>query len=447
MNIAASYLPAWLLQCLPVGLARKFAQAKRHQSSDETQNSSKIEKQLLIDVSVVYQNDARTGIQRVVRALLIQLLAAPPSGYRIRPIFATRLHPYTYAQADFLTEPRQPQASDSREQPELVRVNRDDIFLALDLAAHLLPHHKNQVLRWKRDGVHIHVVVYDLLPLQHPEWFNSKTIRNFKRWFAWLIIYADSALCISNTVKTELQIWIGAHYSMCKNYLPINTFVLGANIEATAPSEGVPSSAELLLARLRTTPAVLMVGTLEPRKGYDQALAAFEILWKNNQSAPLLVIVGRPGWKTEELQKTIRLHPQIEKRLFWIEDASDEFLERLYNACRGVLIASKAEGFGLPLFEAAMKNRPVLARDLPVFKEHQISNVNYFKSGTIEDLALILDSWIQNELKKFDTHSRNIRTVILKPPTWDQSANQLLTALGIAMPVTTSVIKNTNSRI
>lgn len=444
MNKVTSYLPAWLLQWLPVTLARNFAQAKWNRSPEKPIKSSTEVKQLLIDVSVVYQNDARTGIQRVVRALFLQLLASPPDGYKTRPIFATRQHPYVYAQTNFLTEPREKKTAGNEMPPELVSVESGDIFLALDLAAHLLPQYKSQVLRWKRQGVQIHVVVYDLLPLQHPEWFNRKTIQNFKRWFAWLTVYADSALCISNTVKIELQTWISANYKMHKDNLPVNTFVLGANIDATAPTEGLPPSAEFLLARLRTTPSVLMVGTLEPRKGYDQALSAFEILWKNNPSAPMLIIVGRPGWKTKELQKTIREHPQLEKRLFWIEDASDEFLERLYNACRGVLIASKAEGFGLPLVEAMMKNKPVLARDLPVFKEVQAQSVVFFKSGTINDLTSALDGWIRNNLAKTDVISQSEFSGTSRVHSWQQSTDQLVTALGIDRPI--SVLRNTISR-
>jgi len=54
-------------------------------------------KQLLVDVSVIATNDARTGIQRVVRALWDQLLKHPTAGYRLRPICATRKRGYRYA--------------------------------------------------------------------------------------------------------------------------------------------------------------------------------------------------------------------------------------------------------------------------------------------------------------------------------------------------------------
>ena len=436
-------MPTWLLQCLPIELAREFAQAKRQQSSGEFRKSLNGEKQLLVDVSVVYKNDARTGIQRVVRALLLQLLASPPHGYRIRPVFATRQQPYSYAEINFLTSPRQITTADSTAQPELVEVESDDIFLALDLAAHLLPRHKSQLLRWKRQGVCIHAVVYDLLPLQHPEWFNPKTTRNFKLWLTWLIVYADSAICISNTVNTELKTWMSLSYQKFKPAITTSTITLGADIDATAPTKGLSPSGKFLLARLLTTPAILMVGTLEPRKGYDQALAAFEILWKSSTKTPLLVIVGRRGWKTENLQKKLKTHPDAEKKFFWLEDVSDEMLNRLYECSKGVLIASKAEGFGLPLVEAALNNKPILARDLPVLKENKIPNVTYFTASTACELATELQQWIDkiSILSKYSIKS--FKKPIL--PTWQKSTEELLDALGIVKTNKILLLKNSNN--
>ncbi|MBM5574147.1 hypothetical protein [Deefgea sp. CFH1-16] len=60
-----------------------------------------LDKQLLVDVSVIIQNDAGTGIQRVVRALLLQLLKNPPAGYSVKPVFCTHQHGYHYAPQDF----------------------------------------------------------------------------------------------------------------------------------------------------------------------------------------------------------------------------------------------------------------------------------------------------------------------------------------------------------
>lgn len=417
MKPTSHYLPAWLLRFLPVRLARHYASSYFQQSIQP----NSIPLQLLVDVSVVYRSDARTGIQRVVRALLLQLLKFPPLGYSVRPVSATAKQGYCYADPSFL----EPLSTGNATIGTAVVVKNGDLFLGLDLAAHILPRHQAQLLNWKRGGVKVHVMVYDLLPLQYPEWFNDKTTSNFRRWIKWVAVYADSAICISDSVKTELGAWLVAKFNLPPTALPASTIVLGADISASAPSGGVPPDAEFLLARLRNTPSVLMVGTLEPRKGHDQALAAFDLLWQNQGVPLILVIVGQAGWKTDALQAQLRTHPQMGKRLIWLEDASDEFLARLYASCSGVLVASHAEGFGLPLIEAALHGKPVLARNIPVFREVTMPLVTYFDRDDTPALATAISTWLSSK------PAPNIDQATTRWSTWLLSAQQLANALDL----------------
>lgn len=437
MKALAWQMPAWALALMPVRHARQCLNERASTAATSTTAATATAhtpaRQLLVDVSVIHQSDARTGIQRVVRALLLQMLMAPPAGYRVCPIFATRQHGYRYASPHFLGSA--PPAAGAAVLPvgADVQVQCGDLFLGLDLAAHLLPRHQAQVLHWKRRGVKMHVVVYDLLPLLHPEWFNSKTVGNFKRWIKWLAVYADSAICISETVKIELHGWLNTHFGMPPTALPASTIVLGADIDASAPSGGLPAQASSVLARLRSTTAVLMVGTLEPRKGYDQALAAFEQLWQQGEDAPLLVIVGRPGWKTQALQAQLRRHPQAGQRLFWLEDVSDEYLAQLYDACSGVLLASRGEGFGLPLVEAIQHGKPVLARQLAVFQELKLVGLTYFSGESADDLSTAIANWLKPAWLATVLPSQSQAKPLF--PMWQLSVTQLLHALGLQCQV------------
>jgi glycosyltransferase involved in cell wall biosynthesis len=412
------YLPAWLLKLLPARVARRCV----IDCSSTTTLPSESVRQLLVDVSVIYQSDARTGIQRVVRSLLLQLLDAQPIGFQVRPVFATRQNGYCYADPNFLD----PSALPSKDAAKAVQVFHNDLFLGLDLAAHLLPHHQAQVLSWKRSGVKVHVVVYDLLPLQYPKWFNPKTTRNFKRWIRWLAVYADGMVCISETVKTEVASWLSAEFGLADDSVPARTIMLGADISASAPSLGRPPSADIMLARMRSTPSALMVGTVEPRKGYDQALAAFELIWqRTNYTSPLLVVVGKPGWKTEDIQERIRSHHRFGETLFWLEDASDELLEHLYEATRCVLVASRAEGFGLPVVEAALYGKPVLARDIAVFRELSLPNISFFRGNTSECLAKELEELLTQPSNAVKPMNRSAFH------SWNAAGKQLFSILDI----------------
>jgi glycosyltransferase involved in cell wall biosynthesis len=165
---------------------------------------------------------------------------------------------------------------------------------------------------------------------------------------------------------------------------------------------------------------MLMVGTIEPRKSHEQALDAFEILWKQN--VPLnLVIVGQQGWKVDSLVERIKKHDQLGKRLFWLARADDDVLSTIYQGAAGLLAASLGEGFGLPLIEAARYQLPIVARDIPVFREVAGEHAYYFRGNTPESLAEAVSAWLKLRETGGAPSSKGIPWL-----TWEQSAQQLL---------------------
>lgn len=384
--------------------------------------------QLLVDISVIYQRDAQTGIQRVVRGILLQLLEHGASGHVVRPVFATRDHGYRYANLDFLTDASTTAAW--RTQPTLpVECAAGDIFLGLDLAAHLLPRHRDQVAAWKATGVAIHILVYDLLPVTHSRWFQRKTVRNFRRWLKFLAEFCDDAICISTQTERDLRFGIALKFPDRVASLETSVIRLGGDLRSTAPSYGVGPEALAFLAQCNTRSFILMVGTVEPRKGHDAAIDAFERLWASRGTdAPNLVIVGRPGWKTDRLQARLRSHPAIAGRLIWFDNASDELLDLLYQACNGVIVPSYAEGFGLPVEEARRYRKPVFARDLPVFHEAGRQAISFFHDDA--DLPAALARWtIALPNNNDDYHSAESWG-------WDVTCMDLYKALLIEVPAT-----------
>lgn len=410
--------PAWLLRLLPVRFARLCVVS----CPTTTASSAQPVRQLLVDVSVIHQSDARTGIQRVVRSLLLQLFNEQPIGFQVCPIFATQQDGYRYANPCFLDA----SAPTNIDTCKPVRVQHGDLFLGLDLAAHLLPRHHAQVLGWKRLGVKVHIVVYDLLPLQYPQWFNPKTNRNFKRWIKWVAVYADRIVCISDTVKADVTVWLDVVFGLTGGTLPVQTIMLGADINASAPTQGITPNAEILLARMQNTRSVLMVATVEPRKSHAQLLAAFDLLWRTtNKAVPLCIFVGRPGWKTEEIQAKIRNHPLFGDALFWLENVSDELLVRLYIATDCVVIASQAEGFGLPIVEAVRYGKPVLIRDIPVFRELSLPNISYFSDDSPSSLSSAIEQLLEQSANQIPL------AVNTGFHSWQATGKQLFRALGI----------------
>ena len=377
-NLALNYLPVPFLRNRLANLAKV---------SDCTGNT---DRQLLIDVSAIAQTDAGTGIQRVVRNLYQALLAAPPEGYRIYPVAATRKQAYGYLPTDFLQQP----AHNSAFVPLApIQVRAGDIFLGLDLSAHIVPHHMPELFRWKQQGVRMSFVIYDLLPVLEPAWFNPKATHNFHRWLRAMAILADDAIAISRTVQTDFSAWMQQHFGLSKSDIPCATIPLGAELDITPSRQPATAQPVQLPPQLSQHPFILMVGTIEPRKAYADALDAFETLWTTGNETRL-AIVGKQGWKVEALIQRLQTHAEAGKRLVWLNTSDDNVLRTLYQLCQGVLMASKGEGYGLPLIEAAYFNKPMLVRDIPVFREIVGNAASYFSDAAHNSLVQVLPQWL-----------------------------------------------------
>jgi hypothetical protein len=149
------------------------------------------------------------------------------------------------------------------------------------------------------------------------------------------------------------------------------------------------------LARANVPPTFLMVGTLEPRKGHAVALGAFDTLWNEGVDIKL-AIVGRPGWGVENLIRRIEGHAEFGKRLFWFNGISDEELQKAYADSDALVAASYAEGFGLPIVEAGHFGKPVIASDIPVFREvaERGQDCRFFNTGSSPALAKAVRSFL-----------------------------------------------------
>ncbi len=378
--------------------------------------------QLLLDVSTIVHSDAKSGIQRVVRSLLSELLLQSPSGYITRPIYLDGGH-YRYANHLLLETPNE---HDERENA-VVSYWAGDTYLSLDLNMHLVTtlHPVHEQMRNR--GVTMCYIVYDLLLVSNPQWWLEPNPQLFLKWLESISAVGDRLICISNAVADELRKWLTANFSGAAHRSPIvSKFHLGADIENSKPSRGLPGNGYHVLSHFQQRPTFLMVGTLEPRKGHAQVLDAFDELWQSGSECNL-VIVGKRGWMVEVLVERLRNHHESDKRLFWLEGISDEYLEKVYAASTCLIAASEGEGFGLPLIEAAQHKLPIIARDIPVFREVAGEHAFYFKNA--EDPQVItqcITQWLE-----LNDRGQAPQSVAMPWLTWKESAEHLLRAIGL----------------
>jgi glycosyltransferase involved in cell wall biosynthesis/SAM-dependent methyltransferase len=373
-------------------------------------------RQLMVDVSELAQRDSGSGVQRVTRSILRALLESPPKGYVVEPVYSTLDDPvYRYARqftARFCGSP-------NNRNDEQIDYHPGDIFLGLDLQHFVVINHRDYLASLRRDGVKVVFVVYDLLPVLMPTVFESHVEPAHKQLLE-VVLSFDGAVCISRTVAEELADWQRTCGLQRLRPFQIGWFHLGSDVENSAPTRGLSDDHVHVLGEIARRPTFLTVGTIEPRKGHAQLLDGFELLWTDGVDANL-VIVGKQGWKVDTLVKRLRSHSENNKRLFWLKGISDEYLERVYTASSCLIAASEGEGFGLPLIEAAQHKLPIIARDLPVFREVAGEHALYFSGREPRPLATAIRQWLELNQRNQAPQSQNMPRL-----TWKQSAEQLM---------------------
>lgn len=387
-------------------------------------------RQLLLDISATCRTDLKTGIERVARALVMAMLESPPTGYRVEPVYLTNeggVWHYRYARSYTLGLLECPPDALV---DEVVEPCNGDVLLGLDLSGQMLIEAGTAGLftYYRNIGVVVNFIVFDLLPVQMPRAFPSGAEANHAKWLQTIAKF-DGAICISHAVADELSAWLKTNSSKQQNQFRIGWFHLGADVGKSAPTKGLPNDADETLAHLSARPSFLMVGTIEPRKGYLQTLETFTRLWREGLDINL-VIVGKEGWQglPDDMRRTIpeiinrlRNHPELNKHLYWLEGVSDEYLEKVYAASTCLIAASEGEGFGLPLIEAAQHKKPIIARDIPVFREVAGEHAFYFRGLAPKDLADAVKHWLA-----LNVEGKTQQSVDMPWLTWRQSAEQLI---------------------
>jgi glycosyltransferase involved in cell wall biosynthesis len=386
-----------------------------------TRNAPSIRRTLYVDISLLALADHRSGIHRVVRSLIPELATNPPPDWRVEPI---RYHLGSFRAAHAKTCELLGIATPAVRE-EVIEFKAGDIFLGLDLAADRLPPLKSYLIGIRARGIAVHFVVYDLLPALHPEWFPDAINSWFLSWLSTVGECADVLICISRAVADELRNWLAHHPPPNGNSPDIKHFHLGADLGSNVPTLGLPSEAPALLESVSARPSFLTVGTIEPRKGHATALAAFEQIWSEGGDANL-VIVGPQGWKVEDFVERLASHPEQGRRLFWLKEISDEYLDKLYAASAALIAASEAEGFGLPLVEASRHARPVIASDIPVFREitARSRSIVFFDAGSADGLANAVHQFLQRRDELQAGAEAGSHWI-----TWAESARQLSRAV------------------
>lgn len=274
-------------------------------------------------------------------------------------------------------------------------------------------------------GGFVCAVLYDLIPFTHPDTVQEHTRTAHTTWWKQAPLHLDSVMCISQTVRDEFLRWQDQQ-KLAHRLTPdrVGYFYLGSELNTHSDDAQFPN------IFIKNEPYFLVVGSVEPRKNHELILDAFELLWKEGQT-PSLVIVGGHGWKSEAFFHRLETHPLYKKKLFLLTRTTDTELRLLYSNTASLIIASVAEGFGLPI-EAFQHGTKVICSDIPVFREIAVDRAVFFDLSSSRELA----KRISENLRLIPSSPATHTTAATEWLSWRESATQLFTKLITCMETT-----------
>ena len=229
----------------------------------------------------------------------------------------------------------------------------------LNVAQHALEKHFYFSWLAKRPDVKAVFFVHDLLPLQEPQFWPADHLDIFRRRIACVTRHASAIVTTSGNVEAALR---EAMKGAARPDAPILAapFPSPLALSAPAPAPG---------AELADANYFVVVNTIEPRKNHRLLLDVWRELAKAGPRPPKLVMIGKRGWKYEEVTGAIAREPALRALIIEAAGLSDAGLRALIAGANALLAPSFAEGYGLPIVEALTLRTPVIASDIPVFRE------------------------------------------------------------------------------
>jgi glycosyltransferase involved in cell wall biosynthesis len=192
-------------------------------------------------------------------------------------------------------------------------------------------------------------VCHDAIAVRRPDITPPARRTGFGRYLDVLGLF-DHVICVSKEVFIDVELYWqergGKHAPLSFAGWPVN------HAGAVRPVSTLPAAG--------TTPSILCVGTLEPRKNHLVLLAATDLLWRQGRRFEL-VLIGRTTaqWGGQVLAALQELQA-AGRPVHWLRHVDDRTLQAAYASCEFTVFPSLVEGFGLPILESLWHGRPCI---------------------------------------------------------------------------------------
>lgn len=198
--------------------------------------------------------------------------------------------------------------------------------------------------------------VHDLIPVTHPEYCRPGETGRHEMRMDTMLRTGHGVIANSAATLTEFEAYARAKGKS----MPATAVALLAPAQLPRPAAARPLDA----------PYFVMLGTIEPRKNHWLMLQLWrQLIERLGAAAPRLVIIGQRGWLCDNVMDMLERCEVLNGFVFQKTGCSDAELASWLGHSQALLFPTFAEGYGMPLAEALALGVPVIASDLPAFRE------------------------------------------------------------------------------
>lgn len=198
--------------------------------------------------------------------------------------------------------------------------------------------------------------LHDLIPITHPEYCRSGEADKHRRRLETMLVAGQGLIVNSSATRDALEGFASRHG------WPVPPCVVAPLAPARLPT---PAASRPLAESY-----FVVLGTIEPRKNHVLLLELWrQLVEELGAEAPRLVVIGQRGWECEQVVDLLDRCAALQGVVVEQSRCSDADLSTWLHHARALLFPSFTEGYGIPMVEALSQGVPVIASDLPVFRE------------------------------------------------------------------------------